>query len=71
MADAMRAWLAILLSLVALALGVATYVAALDVVSTSLERPLCRRNNAADPAHAPVRIGQPCPWLLDGKATRP
>ena len=57
----MPSWLAVLLALVALALGVATFVAALDVISGSLERPHCRRGNAVDQPRAPVRIGQPCP----------
>ena len=57
----MRGWLAVLLSLVALAIGVATFVAALDVISGSLERPHCRRSYAAEQPRAPVRIGQPCP----------
>jgi hypothetical protein len=58
----MRGWLAVLLSLMALALGVATLVAALDVISGSLERPHCRRvNAAAEQPRAPVRIGQVCP----------
>ena len=57
----MRGWVAVLLSLVGLALGVAIFVAALDVISGSLERPYCRHVYATEHPRAPVRIGQPCP----------
>ena len=58
----MRTWIFAMLLLVLSALGVATFVAALDVVQSSLELAACRRNGFTDPHRSLPRIGQPCPY---------
>lgn len=58
----MRTWVSAVLLLVLSVLGVATFIAALDVAESSLERALCRRNGFTDPQRPLPRIGQPCPY---------
>lgn len=57
----MQTWISAVLMLAVALLGVATFLAALDVAETSLERPACRRNGFTDPQRPLPRIGQNCP----------
>jgi hypothetical protein len=73
---AMRVWPLVAMALVMAVLGLGTFLAALDVAESSLNRtlqlqpyapardemgrPLCRRNNFADPQRPLPRVGDKC-----------
>jgi hypothetical protein len=72
----MRVWPLVAMAVVMTALGLGTFFAALDITKSSLSRalqvqpytpahdemgrPLCRRNNFADPQRPLPRVGDKC-----------